>query len=114
MDLFDRRILAVLREGRSRNFQQILSRVGFSYNTLRHHLIQLEEQGLVMKRKRPQEGSGRPRFIYTLPKGVDGRAASAFVDPYKGLVVLSFEELQRICRHEKGRYCKEIRVRCTP
>jgi predicted ArsR family transcriptional regulator len=114
MDLFDRRILAVLREGRSRNFQQILSKVGFSYNTLRHHLTQLEEQGLVMKRKRPQEGSGRPRFIYTLPKGVDGRAASAFVDPYKGLVVLSFEELQRICRHEKGRYCKDIRGRCTP
>jgi hypothetical protein len=46
--------------------------------------------------------------------GVDGRAISALVDPYKGLMVLHFEKLQRICRHEKGRYCKEIRGRCAP
>ena len=114
MDLFDRGILAVLRDGRSRNFQQILSEVGFSYNTLRLHLVQLVEQGLVVRRKRPQGGPGRPQFAYTLPKGVDGRAVSALVDPYKGLVVLPFEKLRRICRHEKGRYCKEIRGRCAP
>ena len=114
MDLYDRRILAVLREGRSRNFQQILSEAGFSYNTLRLHLAQLVENGLVLRRKRPQQGPGRPRFAYALPKGVDGQAVSALVDPYKGLVVLSFDKLQRICRHEKGGYCKEIRGRCTP
>jgi DNA-binding transcriptional ArsR family regulator len=49
MDLYDRRILAVLRDGRSRNFQQILSKVEFSYNTLRLHLAQLMDQGLVLK-----------------------------------------------------------------
>ena len=114
MDLFDRRILTVLRDRRSRNFQQILSEVGFSPNTLRLHLVQLVEQGLVVRRKRPQEGPGRPQFTYSLLKGVDGRAVSALVDPYKGLVVIPFEKLQRICRHEKGRYCKEIRGRCAP
>jgi hypothetical protein len=41
MDLYDKRILAVLRDGKSRNFYQILSEVGFSYNTLRLHLTQL-------------------------------------------------------------------------
>jgi len=114
MDLFDRRILTLLRDGRSRNFQQILSEVGFSPNTLRLHLVQLVEQGLVVRRKRPQEGRGRPQFTYSLLKGVDGRAVSALVDLYKGLVVLPFEKLQRICRHEKGRCCKEIRGRCAP
>ena len=114
MDLYDRRILAVLRDGEPRNFQQILSEVAFSYNTLRIHLAQLMEQGLVVRRKMPQQGPGRPQFSYSLPKGVDGRAVSALVDPYKGLVVLSFDKLQRICRHEKGGYCKEIRGRCAP
>ena len=114
MDLYDRRILAALRDGKSRNFHQILSEVGFSYNTLRLHLAQLVEQGLVARRKRPQQGPGRPQFAYALPKGVDGRSVSALVDPYKGLVALSFNELQRICRHEKGGYCKEIRGGCAP
>ncbi|GAI03582.1 unnamed protein product, partial [marine sediment metagenome] len=114
MDLYDRRILAVLRDGKPRNFQQILSEVEFSYNTLRLHLAQLVEQGLVVRRKRPQQGPGRPQFAYALAKGVDGRAVSALVDPYKGLVVLSFERLRRICRNEKGGYCKEIRGRCAP
>ena len=114
MDLYDKRILAVLRDGKSRNFQQILSRVELSYNTLRLHLAQLVEHDLVVRRKRPQQGPGRPQFTYTLSKGVDGRAVSALVDPYKGLVVLSFDRLQRICRHEKGGYCKEIRGSCAP
>ena len=113
MDLYNRRILAVLRDGKSRNFHQILSEVGFSYNTLRLHLAQLVEQGLVARWKRPQQGPGRPGFSYSLAKGVDGRAVSALADPYKGLVVLSFDELQHICRHEKGGYCKEMRGRCA-
>ena len=113
MDLYDRRILAALRDGKSRSFQQILSEVEFSYNTLRLHLTQLVEHDLVVKRKRPQKGPGRPQFAYALPEGVDGRAVSALVDPYKGLVVLSFDKLQRVCRYEKGGYCKEIRGRCA-
>ena len=114
MDLYDRKILEVLRDGKPRNFRQILSEVGFSYNTLRLHLAQLVDHGLVARKKRPQQGPGRPQFAYALPKGVDGRAVSVLVDPYKGLVVLSFDELQRICRHEKGGYCKEIRGGCAP
>ena len=114
MDLYDRRILAVLRDGKPRNFRQILSEVEFSYNTLRLHLAQLVEQGLVVRRKRPQQGPGRPQFAYAIAEGVDGRVVSVLVDPYKGLVVLSFDELRRVCRHEKGGYCKEIRSRCAP
>jgi predicted ArsR family transcriptional regulator len=105
MDFFDRGILAVLKDGKSRNFQRILSEVGSSYNTLRLRLVQLVEQGLVVRRKRPQEGHGRPRFAYSLSKGVDGRAVSALVDPYKGLVVLPFEKLRRLCHQRHGCTC---------
>ena len=66
------------------------------------------------RRKRPKRGPGRPGFSYSLAKGVDGRAVSALADLYKGLVVLSFDELQHICRHEKGGYCKEMRGSCVP
>jgi len=38
MDLFDRHILAVLKDGKPRGFQQVLSEVDFSRNTLRLHL----------------------------------------------------------------------------
>jgi predicted ArsR family transcriptional regulator len=114
MDLFDRSILAVLKDGKPRNFKQILSQVGFSPNTLRLHLARLQEQGLVVRRKRHQERPGRPQFTYSLLKGVYGRAVSALLNPYKGLVVISFEKLQHLCRHEKGRYCNEIRERCAP
>lgn len=38
MDFFDKPILSVLRDGRSRDFQQILGKVSFSHNTLRLHL----------------------------------------------------------------------------
>jgi predicted ArsR family transcriptional regulator len=61
MDLYDRKILTVLRDGKPRNFQQTLSEIEFSYNTLRLHPAHLVEQGLVVRRKKPQQGSGRPR-----------------------------------------------------
>jgi predicted ArsR family transcriptional regulator len=112
MDFLDRRIMAVLRDGEVRDFQQILSEVDFSHNTLRQHLDQLVDQGLVERRKKPRRGPGRPRFIYSLSRDIDGRALSALLDPYKGLVVLPFQRLRRLCRHEKGGYCKEIRSRC--
>ncbi len=81
MDLYDRRILAVLRDGKPSNFHQILSEVRLSYNTMRLHLAQLVEQGFVVRLKRPQQGPGRPQFAYALAKGVDGRAVSALVYP---------------------------------
>ena len=70
MDFFDRRILAVLRDGEPREFQRLLSEVGFSHNTLRLHLTRLEDQGLIEKQKRPRKGQGRPTFTYGLPRGV--------------------------------------------
>ena len=66
MDLFDRRILEVLNSGKARSFQEILSKAGFSHNTLRQHLDQLLAKGLVEKHKEPKEGPGRPSYRYSL------------------------------------------------
>ena len=111
MDLFDRRILEVLSSGEARSFQEILSKADFSHNTLRQHLDRLIEQGLVERRKEPKEGPGRPSYLYGL--SVDARKSiSALLRPDLGLVVLSFDTLHRLCRHEKGGYCKEIRGSC--
>jgi hypothetical protein len=46
MDLFDRQILVVLTDGKSRGFQQILQEVEFFHNTLSPHLARLERQGM--------------------------------------------------------------------
>jgi len=113
MDIFDRHILSVLRDGNAKYFEQILSEAALSPNTLRRHLDQLIDQGLIERSKMAGNRPGRPRFIYSLSGNIDGRTLSTLLDPYKGLVVLSFDRLRRLCRHEKGGYCKEVRGRCT-
>jgi predicted ArsR family transcriptional regulator len=114
MDVFDRRILSILRDGQAKYFEQILYDVALSPNTLRQHLDKLMNKGMVERSKRPMKGPGRPRFVYHLFGDSGGLALSALLDPYKGLVVISFDKLRRLCRHEKCGYCKELRGRCTP
>jgi len=62
MDLYDRRIWAVLGDGKSRDFQQILFEVGFSYNTLRLHLAQLVEHGPVVEAEKASAGPWETPF----------------------------------------------------
>jgi predicted ArsR family transcriptional regulator len=111
MDLFDVAILNSLRSKDNVEFNEILSYVDFSHNTLREHLNNLVEQRLVERIKRPQSGPGRPIYIYSLPSEVK-RSLSSLINPELGLVSLSFDSLRRVCRHEKGSYCKEIRGQC--
>jgi hypothetical protein len=44
MDLFDERILAVLNDGKSRVFAQLLGEVGFSRNTLKRSIDRLDDK----------------------------------------------------------------------
>jgi len=113
MDLFDVAILKALRSKVNVEFHEILSYVDFSHNTLRDHLNKLVEQRLVERIKRPRSGPGRPIYIYSLPSEVK-RSLSSLIKPELGIVSLSFDRLKRICRHEKGGYCKEIRGQCKP
>ena len=109
--MFDRMILEVLSSGEARSFQEILSKAGFSHNTLRQHLDQLIDKGLVRRRKESKGGPGRPSYRYSL-SGDARRGISAHLRPDLGLVMLSFDALRCLCRHEKGGYCKEIRGSC--
>ena len=114
MDFYDRKILTIMRDRRPRSFQQILSEVGYSHNTLRQHLDKLVDQGLVERLKTPRKGPGRPLLAYKLSGGASERAVSALSNPSLGLVAVSFEGLRRVCKREKGGFCKEIRGRCAP
>lgn len=114
MDVFDRCILSILRDGEAKYFKQILSEADFPYNTLRRHLDGLVDRGMVERSKRPRKGPGRPEFVHRLSGDIDGPTLSSLLDPYRGFVVLSFDRLRRLCRHEKGGFCKEVRCRCAP
>jgi DNA-binding transcriptional ArsR family regulator len=111
LDSFDRKIIKTL-DQKPQTFHQIFTAVGFTHNTLQQHLDQLLERGLVERHKQPQEGPGRPVYVYSIPKNLIGMPISAILNPETGLVVLSLDGLQRLCRHEKGGYCKEIRSSC--
>jgi DNA-binding Lrp family transcriptional regulator len=41
MDFFDKQILMALKEGSRKGFDELLSQVGFSHNTLQKHLTRL-------------------------------------------------------------------------
>ena len=112
MDPFDTVILNILRDGKPREFQQILDSVKFSHNTLRQHLDSLADQRLILKEKRPVKGRGRPRFIYSVPLG-KGKAPAVLPNPLIGVVSLSFGRLSQVCRFEKGGFCKKVRGPCN-
>jgi predicted ArsR family transcriptional regulator len=112
MDLFDRRILAVLKDGKPRGFQQVLSEVNFSRNTLRLHLASLERQGMILKAKTLKNGPGRPSFTYSSPPETKQSVALALTEPHTTIVSLTFQKLKHLCRFEKGGYCKNMRTKC--
>ena len=114
MDLFDKQVLAVLKDGKSADFHQILREVGFSHNTLRQRLASLEHQGVIARAKTPKNGPGRPGFIYTLPPKMRHQVDLIITEPTITIVSLAFQKLRHLCRFEKGGYCKKIRNKCAP
>lgn len=66
MDIFDERILSVLKDGKPRLFIQILEEVGFSHNTLKLHLKRMLREEVLVREKTASEGLGRPKFNYTV------------------------------------------------
>jgi len=112
MDLFDERVLAVLKDGKPRVFTQLLSEVGFSHNTLRLHLERLVAQSVVVKEKTLSNRLGRPKFTYLIAPRVRQQVSIALSDPFMEIVSLPFSRIKHLCRFEKGGYCKEIKNRC--
>ena len=114
MDFFDERILTELRDGNPSTFAALLSRVGFSHNTLQEHLERLTAKGFLVKQKTTAHGFGRPKFTYQIPSGSKKQVATALEDPQVELVTIAFKRLRHVCRFEKGGYCKETRKNCAP
>ena len=112
MDPLDVEILNHLRDGKPKEFKQILTAVKLSHNTLRHHLDSLEDQNIITKSKQPVKGRGRQKLTYSVPVG-EGRVPIMLPNPSTGVVSLSFSKLSQICRFEKGEFCKKVRGSCS-
>jgi len=101
MDYLDRQILTILKDKKARDFQQILSEVDFSHNTLRQHLDTLIDQSIVECSKRPREGLGWPLFLYRLSGNFDAQTLSAFLDPYRARAQIEATAISDIVYLEK-------------
>jgi predicted transcriptional regulator len=107
MDSFDRRILSVLKGRKPRDFRQVLGDVGFSHNTLRTRLANLERQGFIVKDKKPIKRRGRPVSIYSIAPEMRHKVTLTITEPQATIVSLTFPGLKHLCRFEKGGYCKK-------
>jgi DNA-binding Lrp family transcriptional regulator len=112
MDSFDKRFLAVLKDGKPRGFQQLSREAGFSHNTLRLHVTSLKRQGFIVETRNYKESPGRPGLTHFLPLGMKNRVALTLTDPYTVIVSLTFQKLRHLCRFGKGGYCKNMRTKC--
>ena len=112
MDFFDECIFEALKDGRPRDFRQILRKVDFSHNTLRLHLGRLVERDLIVKEKTPSKRLGRPKFMYSIPSKVSRQLSHLLSEDYAEIVSLTFNRLKSICKYEKSGYCKKIKGRC--
>ena len=57
-------------------------------------------------------GLGRPKFVYLVPSAAAKQVtAAALQNPHEAPVTLQSSRLRRLCRFEKGGYCKETKKR---
>jgi predicted transcriptional regulator len=112
MDHFYRTIAQLLVHNEKITFNEILEKVDFTHNTLQQHLEELLARGIIERMKKPQNKPGRPTFVCKIPENIKGRPLTALMAQTTNWIVLSFDVLIHLCRHEKGGYCKEIRGSC--
>ena len=113
MDVFEERVLSVLKDGKPRLFIQLLNEVGFSHNTLKLHVKRLLSEGVLVREKTASESLGRPSYVYAVTPQVKKQVSAALADPSIELVHLPFSRLRHLCRFEKGGFCKETRTGCS-
>ena len=111
MDPIDEEITNTLSAGKHMSFEELLSKLSVSHNTLRLPLDAMVEKGEIMKEKRLNKTRGRPRYFYSAVSG-PVRRSSPRLNRVTGVVSLSFEKLSQICRFEKGGWCKKLRGKC--
>jgi len=108
LDAFDRRIVDVLgKKDRPMTLAELVRDTGFARSTTIIHLGRLEAEGLLLREKKPNKGRGRPVFLYHLACNTELKASPSHI------VTLEFMKLRRICRYEKGGYCKTKKGACS-
>ena len=113
MDVFDERVLSVLKDGKPRLFIELLDQAGFSHNTLKLHLKRLLGEGVLVRQKIASEGLGRSRFAYVISPNAKKQVSNSLSDPAIELVHLHFSRLKHLCRFEKAGFCKQTRTGCN-
>ena len=68
---------------------RLTARFSLNHNAIRQHLAKLVAAGLVVEGRAPSSGPGRPRLVYTVDPGADGRWGVA--GPYERLSRLLVE-----------------------
>ena len=105
---FDRKILDVLsRTDEPLTLAGLVRDSGFARSTVIVHLERLGSGELVLKEKKPCKGLERSEFQYRPADAPQTKAT-----PQPSVVVLEFSRLNKVCRYEKGGYCKLARDRC--
>jgi len=108
LDVFDRKIVDVLRvRSEPVTLDDLVRDTGFARSTVIIHIERLMSEGLVLREKKPREGRGRPKFLYRLVN----EASKPSIQP--SIVLMEFSKLRKICKYEKGGYCKLAKNTCT-
>ena len=95
MDPIDEQIINTLRNSKTMRFEELLSKLGVSHNTLRLHIDAMAEKGEIKKEKRLPMGRGRPSYVYSAgPMAV--RRSAVRLNRVTGVVSLSFERLSQV------------------
>jgi predicted ArsR family transcriptional regulator len=100
-------ILSSHKKGDGVNLKHLMTASGHARQTVHDHLKHLTASGLVSK-KTVKHGRGRPEILYRVNRQAFRMSERAVV------VSLAFERLRRVCRLEKGGWCKEVRGECVP
>ena len=101
MDVFDERILSILKDGKSRGFSQLLNGVEFSHNTLKLHLKKLLSEELLLREKTASKDLGRPSYVYAISPNAKKQVSSALSDQSIELVHLPFSRLKHLSGSRK-------------
>jgi predicted transcriptional regulator len=108
LDVFDRKIVDVLRvRNEPVALDDLVRDTGFARSTVIFHIERLISEGLVLREKKLREGRGRPKFLYRLVN----EASKPSIQP--SIVLRGFSKLRKICKYEKGGYCKLAKNTCT-
>jgi len=102
-------LVDLLRKSRKNGvgIRRLVDASGFARQTVHNHLKHLTASGLVL-REAVKYGRGRPEILYRVSRQALRMPEGAV------MVSLAFQRLRRVCRFEKGGWCKEVRGDCAP